>query len=315
MNQDTNTDKNTNPTSESDNNQDSQQMGQATKLLMQSYLNFLRNTSNKNQEEVEQKLREVLDIFNHLSQKDFFSNNEENSESEKYFINDFAPELLRVLLYENSKNPNIREIIQDLLNVYVKEFRKAFETINMENTEFKVNLWEKVVNMFKSEDNLFYRTGLDNKDATDSFLDVIYEKLNPDYATWREALKPGDKVDYLYKDSAMSFSGYKGIGVCNWTRAEILSVDANKVAQLRLLGTDDFFNSSLTSFYILPYKMLSFDFEWREKIQKGDEIDFLDNRPWYRSSVLDVNENISLSNNDFFLISVFFFDFNLNNTI
>jgi len=309
MNQDTNTDKNTNPTSESDNNQDSQQMGQATKLLMQSYLNFLRNTSNKNQEEVEQKLREVLDIFNHLSQKDFFSNNEENSESEKYFINDFAPELLRVLLYENSKNPNIREIIQDLLNVYVKEFRKAFETINMENTEFKVNLWEKVVNMFKSEDNLFYRTGLDNKDATDSFLDVIYEKLNPDYATWREALKPGDKVDYLYKDSAMSFSGYKGIGVCNWTRAEILSVDANKVAQLRLLGTDDFFNSSLTSFYILPYKMLSFDFEWREKIQKGDEIDFLDNRSWYRSSVLDVNENISLSNNDFFLISVFFFRF------
>jgi len=275
------------------NGKDSQQ---GTRLLMQSYLNFLRNTSNKNPEEAEQKLNEVLDIFNHLSEKDLFCNNDLISENEKYFVNEFAPELLRILLAENSLNANIRELIQQLLKIYVKEFQKSFENLSLENTEFKFNLWEKVVNMFNCEENLFYRTVLDNKDATDTFLDHVYEKLNPDYVQWREALKPGDSVDYLYKDSSMSFSGYKGIGVCNWTQAEILSIDANKVAQLRLVGTDDIVNTSLTSFFILPVNTLSLDFEWREKIQKDDEVDFLDNRSWYRSTVLEVNEIISLSN-------------------
>lgn len=299
MDQTTNLNKTT--TQENNSNQDSQksqeaQEAQATKLLMQSYLSFLRNTANKNQEEVEQKLNEVLNIFSHLSQKNLFCNSEENSESEKYFINEFAPELLKVLLAENSKNANIRDLIQALLNIYAKELLKALENISIENTEFKSGLWEKIINIFNCEESLFYRTSIENKDATDSFLDLIYEKLNPDYAQWREALKPGDLVDYLYKDPAMSFSGYKGIGVCNWTRAEIVGLDANKVAQLRLLGSDDIVSSSLTSFFILPVKTLSFDFEWRElKIQKGDEIDFLDNRSWYRSTVLDVSENVSLS--------------------
>lgn len=287
----------TNTTSNENNNinstSDSQQ---GTKILMQSYLSFLRNISNKNQEEIEQKLEEVLNILSHLSEKDLFCNNDLISESEKYFINDFAPDLLRILLAENSKNADIRNLIQQVLKIYAKEFQKSFENLSLENTEFKFNLWEKVVNMFNCEENLFYRTTLDNKDATDSFLDFIHEKLNPDYTQWREALKTGDYLDYLYKDSAMSFTGYKSIGVCNWTQAQIISIDANKVAQLRIIGTDDIVNTSLTSFYLLPFKTLSSDFDWREQIQKGDEIDFLDNRSWYRSTVLDVYENISLSN-------------------
>jgi len=274
------------------NNVDSQQ---GIKILMQSYLSFLRNITNKNPDEVEKKLGEIIEIFSNLSEKDLFCNNEEISESEKYFINDFAPDLLRILLAENTKNANIRQLIFELLKIYGKEFFKAIDNISLENTEFKYNLWEKVNNIFICEDNLFFRTTTDNKDAADSFLDIIYEKLNPNYQEWRNELKPGDFIDYLYKENTSNFSNYKGLGICNWTRAEILNIDENRVAQIKLLGNDDIVNISLTSFFIMPFKMLSLDYEWREQIQKEDEIDFLDNRSWYRSTVLEVSETISLS--------------------
>jgi len=166
----------------------------------------------------------------------------------------------------------------------------------LENLEFKFNFWERVIAIFNSEDNLFYRVVSDSKDGSECFLENIYEKLNPNYLEWRESLKPGDLIDYLYKENNANISSYKGIGVCNWTRGKIISLDANKVAQILIIGTEDIVNISLTSFMILPYKTLSKDdYEWREEIKKGDEIDFLDNRSWYRSTVLDSNENISLS--------------------
>ncbi len=270
---------------------------QGTKLLMQTYLSFLRNISNKNQDEVSHKLREIIEIFSHLSEKDLFCNNEEISESEKYFINEFAPDLLKILLSENNKNPEIRENIFQLLLIYVKEFKKALENVCLENFEFKFNFWERAINIFNSEENLFYRVLSDNKDSSENFLENIYEKLNPEYLEWRESLKTGDLIDYLYRENNSNISSFKGLGVCNWTRAKIISLDSNKVAQILIIGTDDIVNISVTSYMILPYKRLSKDdYEWREEIKKGDEIDFLDNRSWYRSTVLDVQENRSLSN-------------------
>lgn len=88
---------------------------------------------------------------------------------------------------------------------------------------------------------------------------------------------------------------YKGKGICNWTRAQILNIDQNRIAQIRLLGTDDLTTISLNSYNIMPYESLSFDYEWREGLKSGDEIDYLDNKSWYRSTVLDMRETLSLS--------------------
>lgn len=40
----------------------------------------------------------------------------------------------------------------------------------------------------------------------------------------------------------------------------------------------------------MPAFSLSFDFDWRESIKAGDEIDFLDSKSWYRSTVIEAFE-------------------------
>lgn len=275
-----------------DNNNCNTSNQQGTKNLMMQYLAFLRNMQNKNPDEVENTLRQIIEIFANLSDRDLFC--DECSESQKFFTNEFAPDLLRILLNESAKNANLTDLIQELLFIYAKEFNKALDNITAENAEFNFNLWEKIENIF-NDDYPYYKAIGDTKDAADFFLDYIYEKLNPHYSTWRDNLKPNDYVDYLYKESSSSSSMYKGLGICNWTRAQILSIDANRVAQMKLLGTDDVFNLSLTSHLIMPYKSLSLDYEWRETIQAGDEIDYLDNKSWYRSTALETSETSRLS--------------------
>jgi hypothetical protein len=276
-----------------DNGLDNSQQTQSSKLVMEAYLSFFRNISNRNQEEVEEKFKQIIEIFSTLSQNDLFAN-DESSDSEKYFTNEFSPDLLRIILNETSKNPVIKDQIQEVLKIYLLEFNKSLSKIGEENPEFKSTIMEKIGGIF-NEDNLFFRPPSDNKDASDVYFDYIYEKINPDFNTWRDSLKPNDYIDYLIRDTSSSVNMYKGKGICNWTRAQILNIDQNKIAQIRLLGNDDITSISLTSYNIMPYKSISLDYEFRESLKKGDEIDYLDNKSWYRSTVLDLKETLSLS--------------------
>jgi hypothetical protein len=276
-----------------DNGLNNSQQTQSSKLVMEAYISYFRNISNRNQEEVEEKFKQIIEIFSTLSQNDLFAN-DDSSESEKYFTNQFSPELLRIILNETSKNPVIKDQIQEVLKIYLLEFNKSLTKVGEENPEFKSTIMEKIAGIF-NEDNSFFRPISDNKDASDVYFDYIYEKINPDFINWRDNLKPNDYIDYLLRDSSSSVNMYKGKGICNWTRAQILNIDQNKIAQIRLLGNDDFTSISLTSYNIMPYKSLSLDFEFRESLKKGDEIDYLDNKSWYRSTVLDIKETLSLS--------------------
>ena len=278
---------------DTNNNLENSHQTQASKLVMDSYISFIRNISNRNQEEVEDKFKQIIEIFSTLSQKDLFAN-DESSESEKYFTNEFSPDLLRIITNETSKNPTVKDLIQELLKIYLFEFNKALMKVDEENTEFKSAVWEKIEGIF-NEDNLIFRPPSENKDAADVYFDFIYEKINPDFISWRNSLKPEDHIDYLFRETSSSINMYKGKGICNWTPALILSIDQNRIAQIRLLGTDELTSISLTSYNIMPYKSLSLDFDWRESLAKGDEIDYLDNKSWYRSTVLDIRETLSLS--------------------
>ena len=115
-----------------------------------------------------------------------------------------------------------------------------------------------------------------------------YELLNINSFEWRSSLKPGQLIDYLFKDSEAVYNKDK-IGVASWTRAEIIDIDENKNAMIKLLGTKDIKSVSLVSSFILPYNTLSLDFDKRELLQVGDEIDYLDTRSWYRSTVLSIS--------------------------
>lgn len=290
--------------SNSENATNTFQQTQSSKLVMDSYLSFIRNISNRNQEEVEDKFKQIIEIFSTLSEKDLFAN-DESSDSEKYFTNEFSPDLLRIVLNETSKNPTVKDLIQDLLKIYLFELNRAFIKIGEENSEFKSSIWEKIEGIF-NEDNLLFRPPSENKDASDVYFDYTYEKINPDHLNWRNNLKPDDFIDYLLRETSSSINMYKGKGICNWTPAQILNIDQNRIAQIRILGTDELTSISLTSYNIMPYKSLSLDFDWRESLTKGDEIDYLDNKSWYRSTVLDIRETLSLSK---FLIKIIIYLF------
>jgi hypothetical protein len=101
-------------------------------------------------------------------------------------------------------------------------------------------------------------------------------------------LKQGDLIDYLIRDNETMYNKDK-IGVASWTRAEIIEIDDNKNAKIKCIGTNEINCVSLVSSFILPVNTLSNDFDFRENLNVGDEIDYLDTRSWYRSTILDVS--------------------------
>ena len=82
------------------------------------------------------------------------------------------------------------------------------------------------------------------------------------------------------------------VSVASWTRAKILDIEQNKNAKIRIIGTGQIEVVSLVSADVLPVKTLSTDFEFRESLKKGDEIDYLDSKSWLRSTVIEVEERI-----------------------
>lgn len=113
--------------------------------------------------------------------------------------------------------------------------------------------------------------------------------FNPNAYNWRINLKSNDEIDYLLRDFEEKFQKDR-IRVANWTRAKIINIEPNKNAQIKVLGTGQTEYISLLSADVLPIKTLSSDFDFREQLKKGDEIDYLDSKSWFRSTVMDVDE-------------------------
>lgn len=122
--------------------------------------------------------------------------------------------------------------------------------------------------------------------------------FNLESQTWKTALTPGDEIDYLQKDMDFNFN-IDRIGVAHWTRAKIKEIDQNKTIKIKVIGTGEVLIVSLLSSHILPARTLSKDFEWRESLKKGDEIDFLDSKSWYRSTIIDATEKFKGLNNSY----------------
>ena len=79
------------------------------------------------------------------------------------------------------------------------------------------------------------------------------------------------------------------IGVASWTRGIIISLD-NRVIKIRYEGTGEIVNLPTNTNQILPLKIISQDFDWRETIRAGDEIDYLDSKSWYRCTIVETSE-------------------------
>ena len=67
-----------------------------------------------------------------------------------------------------------------------------------------------------------------------------------------------------------------------------MDIGLNHNAKIKIIGTGMIEQVTLDSCNVLPLHTLSTDYEWRENIKKGDEIDFLDSKSWFRSTVIDV---------------------------
>jgi hypothetical protein len=96
------------------------------------------------------------------------------------------------------------------------------------------------------------------------------------------------KIDCLQKDLEINFN-IDRIGVASWTRGIILSIN-NNIIKFKYLGRGEISSLPLNSTLILPIKTLSQDYDWRETLKQGEEIDYLDSKSWYRSTVISVIE-------------------------
>jgi len=69
------------------------------KMIMKTWIEFLSNLSKKKDEDIEKVLETIYNLINDITKSGFFSK-EEHDESEKFFINSFAPKLIRILVAE-----------------------------------------------------------------------------------------------------------------------------------------------------------------------------------------------------------------------
>jgi ubiquitin carboxyl-terminal hydrolase 34 len=248
---------------------------QTNKDLMSSWLVYLKGHKQK-QEDLENVYSQIRDVLGELLSGDTFSKEDYENEGEKYFITTFSPELIRVILQNREQSLKQEEILKLYLDVLAR----------YPGNPKLLPIFEQCVAVF-TDDHLFYKNY--EKDGAEVYFDSIYDTLNPNDKTWRSELKTGDFVDYLQKDTDSHF--YKYIGIGNWTRAEVLHVDQdNHAIGIRLLihSTNETTTVSYNSLHIIPYGTLSQDFEWRDEIKVGDEVDFLDNRSWYKSTAMEV---------------------------
>ena len=78
--------------------------------------------------------------------------------------------------------------------------------------------------------------------------------------------------------------------MASWTRATILEVLGSTI-RVQYIGTGLVKQVGLHSSNILPLGTFSNDWDWRENLKVNDEIDFLDNRSWYHSTIIATSQN------------------------
>ena len=261
--------------------------------FMETWLSFCKNLNNKGIEETKSVLRNIIELHEDLINRGGIfgkesSESQGESESEKYFLSTFAPEVIKNLLNNLSKDRTVRDLQRNLFQIYLKIFAE-----NLQNQRI-FSIFKAVGEIFDHDKNFFKSP--DGKDASEVFLERIYPTLNPNYSEWRLNLKIGDHVDYLLKDTINEMK--TTTLCCSWTRGEIIYIDENSLnMSVRLNGTGGVINDiSMFSNNILPVGTLSHDYEWRQNLKEGDEIDFLDLKSWYLSTVLDTVENPGIKN-------------------
>ena len=94
------------------------------------------------------------------------------------------------------------------------------------------------------------------------------------------------ELDYLNTEL------FNKVCIKNWTRAVIKEIDQNKQLLIKLKGQESQKIVSIRSVNILPVNTLSSDFDFRESLQKGQEIDILDAFTWTPSTVIDTSTDL-----------------------
>ena len=110
----------------------------------------------------------------------------------------------------------------------------------------------------------------------------------PDLSKWRNSLVEGSIIDVLLREDEMTINN-SNRDIAFWTRAKICELGGSSI-KIMYLGTGMTKYIELHSSNILPLNTFSTDYEWRESLKVDDEIDFLDSRSWYHSTVLEASE-------------------------
>lgn len=264
------------------------------KIVLNIYIKILDSFNQSNANEKEIMLQKIFDLIALIETEGSIFNTKSYLEEETSTLlsKKLLPKFLRVILHENFQNKSALKqqaisLLEKFISYYIEAMNSIDSSNNINDLTYYLDIWEKLIDCFH-EERLFFKASSDSKDASELFLDSLAKKYNP-FTSWRKSLEPGNMIDCLYWDN----SHYYRIGVGHWTYATILDINLEKLeAHISYKGKRESKYISLHSSEIMPYNTMVNDYDWRENLKEGDEIDALDIRSWKPAIVLEVIENI-----------------------
>lgn len=139
------------------------------KLIMKTWIEFLSNLSKKKDEEIEKVLDTIHNLIIDITKSCFFTR-EEHDESEKFFINSFAPKLIRILTGEYFSSIFTREIASNILSAFIDLFYKYFQFVKF------FDIWEAVIEIFSDEKKCNHSTDVCASEKFLVFLFLFFRK-------------------------------------------------------------------------------------------------------------------------------------------
>ena len=140
------------------------------KEIMRSWLEIIPTINQSKDHELEKTLKLIQEKLSNVSSSGFFSKENLTDDIEKFFLASFSPSLIKKISNENILNNNNKEILRNIIQIYILEFIK-----NLENPNF-LEMWESIAESFRDDKSINRSTQIDSADKFLVITLIIYRK-------------------------------------------------------------------------------------------------------------------------------------------
>lgn len=227
-----------------------------------------------NEEETIPDCNQILQLLRELNQHPNYNEYFGDPAIKNYFFKEFFLNNAKYLIAtKNFRNPHVLDLSNKILEEIALFWIKAIDEDHPKLAEAVKNIFDPERAYFKINDQEDIITGI-----VPSFLAAPSEE----HLAWIQSLKEGDNIDCVKMEGQ-----YKKM--C-WSHAQVVAVSDTHIT-ISYFDEKDELNKELSKTAnaneIAPYKKRCTDYEWRENLNDGDEVDASDtSNVWYNATVL-----------------------------